>query len=243
MKIGGLQKVSLIDFPAPPSAGPGQIAAIVFTKGCNFACPYCHNRDLVLGTLPTISQRTVLGFLEKRKKILDGVVISGGEPLLQPDLADFMTKVKKLGYKIKLDTNGSFPQLLARLLKRNLLDYIALDFKAPLDGYHRKAIGIEGFDSAIWIESFKLLLKSRIPFELRTTVVPEIHGKETLVKMAKQLKKLVGKKKINWFWQNFQPKNCLDPTFEEKKPYKKEQLEELLKVVKRYIPTAELRNY
>ncbi|HUS60468.1 MAG TPA: anaerobic ribonucleoside-triphosphate reductase activating protein [Nevskiaceae bacterium] len=236
MKIGGLQKVSLIDFP-------GRIAAIVFTKGCNFTCPYCHNRDLVLGTLPTISQRTVLSFLKKRKKVLDGVVMTGGEPLLQPDLADFMAKVKKLGYKIKLDTNGSFPKPLARLLKKNLLDYVALDFKAPLDGYHRKAIGIEGFDPAIWVLSLKLLLKSKIPFEVRTTIVPGIHDKEKLVEMAKQLKKLVGQKKISWFWQNFQPKNCLDPKFEEKKPFGREQLEEFLKVAKRSFPAVELRNY
>lgn len=236
MKIGGLQKVSLIDFP-------GRIAAIVFTKGCNFACPYCHNRDLVLGTLPTISQRTVLSFLKKRKKVLDGVEITGGEPLLQPDLAEFMVKIKKLGYKIKLDTNGSFPKPLVRLLKKNLLDYVALDFKAPLDGYHRKTIGIEGFDSAIWVLSLKLLLKSKIPFEVRTTIVPGIHNKKVLVKMAEQLKEILGRKKISWFWQNFQPKNCLDPRFEGKTPYKQEKLEEFLKAAKRHVFGAELRNY
>ncbi len=239
MRIGGLQKVSLIDFP-------GQIAAIVFTKGCNFACPYCHNRDLVLDNLPTISQRTVLSFLKKRKNILDGVAITGGEPLLQPDLADFIEKVRQLGYKIKLDTNGSLPKSLKPLLEKNLLDYVALDFKGPLDGCHRKVIGIEGFDSAIWVKSLKLLLQSKVAFEVRTTIVPGIHNKEILVEMAKQLKNVQMFKSSNvqkWYWQNFQPKHCLDPRFEEKKPYKREQLEEFLKAVKKHISSVELRHY
>jgi len=230
MKIGGLQKVSLIDFP-------GRIAAIVFTKGCNLLCPFCHNRDLVLGSLPTIPQSQVLRFLEKRKKILDGVEITGGEPLLQPDLADFIKKVKKLGYKIKLDTNGTFPEALKKLLQAKLIDYVALDFKAPLDGWYDKAVGKKDFDLKAWKASLELLLNSKIAFELRTTIVPGIHNKEILVEMAKQLKELKscrGKevKSIEWFWQNFQPKNCLDPTFDEKKPYKREQLEEFLKLLK-----------
>jgi len=234
MKIGGLQKVTLIDFPA-------SIAAIVFIKGCNFACPFCFNRDLVLGDLPTISQRTVLSFLRKRKKVLDGVVLTGGEPIIQLDLEQLIRKIRGLGYKVKLDTNGSLPEMIEKLLKKSLLDYVALDIKAPLDENYAKAIGRKEFDPAVIVESIKLFLKFKVPFEFRTTIVPGIHDKKTLVTMAKQLKKVIGRRKIPWFWQNFQPKNCLEPKFEKKKPYKKEKLGEFLKAVKRYYPQVELR--
>ncbi len=234
MKIGGLQKVTLIDFPA-------SIAAIVFIKGCNFACPFCFNRDLVLDNLPTISQRTVFSFLKKRKKVLDGVVLTGGEPTLQPGLEQFIKKIRSLGYKVKLDTNGSLPEVTQKLLKKNLLDYAALDIKAPLGGEYAKAIGKKEFNPEAIIETIKLLLKSKIPFEFRTTIVPGIHDKKTLIKMAKQLKKVVGRRKIPWLWQNFQPQNCLDPEFEKKKPFKKEKLEEFLKAAKKHYSEIELR--
>lgn len=236
MKIGGLQKVSLIDFPA-------QIAAVVFVKGCNFACPFCFNRDLVLGNLPAISQKTILSFFKKRKKVLDGVVISGGEPSLQSDLEQFIKRVKKLGYQIKLDTNGALPLVLKKLLDKKLLNYVALDVKAPLDGGYAGAIGKKRFNPTIIEKSFKLLLKSKASFELRTTIVPGIHDKKTLVKMAKQLKKIVDRRKIPWLWQNFQPKTCLNPEFEKKKPYKKEKLVEFLRAVKRYYSQAEIRAF
>jgi len=234
VKIGGLQKLTLIDFP-------GHLAAVVFTKGCNFRCPYCHNRDLVLGNLPTISQRTVFSFLKKRKNILTGVAITGGEPFLQPDLTDFISKVKQLGYKVKLDTNGSFPEHLKKLLKKKLIDYLALDFKAPLDGRYGKIVRVEDFDPVVWETSLKLILASKVTFELRTTIVPGLHDKKILSEMAKQLKSIT--ESCLWFWQSFRPKRCLDPTFEEKKPYEKEQLEEFLKTAKRYYPLIQLRNY
>lgn len=234
MKIGGLQKVTLIDFPA-------SIAAIVFVKGCNFSCPFCFNRDLVLGNLPTISQRSVLSFLKKRKKVLDGVVITGGEPILQSDLVQFVRKIKGLGYKVKLDTNGTSPKNLEKLLKRNLLDYVALDIKAPFDERYAEATGGGTFNPKIITESIKLLLKSKILLEFRTTIVPGIHDKGVLVEMARQLKKIIGRKKIPWLWQNFQPKNCLDPEFEKIEPYKREELEEFLKATKRYYPETGLR--
>ncbi len=240
MKIGGLQKVTLLDFPA-------QIAAIVFTKGCNFACPFCFNRNLVLGTTPTISQATVFSFLKKRKNVLDGLVLTGGEPLLQEDLEKFIRKARRLGYKIKLDTNGALPELLKTLLQKKLLDYVALDFKAPLDENYAKAIGKEDFNPDLIVESIKLLLRAKIPFELRTTIVPGIHNQKTLVKMAKQLKALVSGIKyqalsIKWYWQNFRPENCLDPKFEKITPYSKMGLERFLKAAKKYYPEAELRS-
>jgi len=234
MKIGGLQKVTLIDFPA-------SIAAIIFVKGCNFACPFCFNRDLVLGTLPTIPQRTVLSFLRKRKKVLDGVVITGGEASLQPDLEQFIYKIKKLGYKIKLDTNGALPEVTQSLLRKKLLDYVALDIKASFDEKYAKAVGKEGFDPSVIVETIRLLLKSKIPFEFRTTVVPGIHNQKTLIEMAKQLKKIIGRKGMPWLWQNFQPKNCLNPEFEKRKPYKKEEMKKFLRTVRKHYAELEMR--
>jgi len=234
MKIGGLQKVTLIDFP-------DLIAAIVFVKGCNFACPFCFNRDLVLGNLPTLSPKTVLAFLKKRKKILDGVVISGGEPTLQPDLEAFIRKIRKLGYQVKLDTNGAQPAVLKKLLSKKLIDYVALDIKGPLNEEYAAAIGKQLFEPTVVIGSIKLLLKAKIPFEFRTTIVPKMHEKRTLRAMAKGLKKIVGQRKITWFWQNFQPQTCLNPEFEARKPYSKETLNDFLKIAKRDYPEVKLR--
>ncbi len=234
MTIGGLQKVSLLDFPA-------HLAAIVFVKGCNFSCPFCFNRDLVLGETPTIKQTTILSFLKKRKKLLDGVVLTGGEPLLQEDLEKFIRQVRRLGYKIKLDTNGASPELLEKLIQKKLLDYVALDFKAPFDETYTKAVGKEEFDPKVIGDSLKIILKSKIPFELRTTIVPGIHDQKTLTKMARQLKKTLGKRKASWYWQNFRPTNCLNPEFEKISPYSKMGLERFLKAAQKYYPKAELR--
>jgi pyruvate formate lyase activating enzyme len=235
MTIGGLQKVSLLDFPA-------QIAAIVFVKGCNFSCPFCFNRDLVLGKAPTISQTTILAFFKKRKKLLDGVVVTGGEPLLQPDLEKFIRKLRRLGFKIKLDTNGALPEKLGQLLKKNLIDYVAMDFKAPLGENYAQAIGKKEFDSHLIMSSLQILRRAKIPFELRTTVVPGIHHQKALVKMAKQLRKVFGKRRPRWYWQNFQPKNCLDPKFEKITPYSRTALERFLRAAKRDYPKIELRS-
>jgi len=234
MKIGGLQKVTLLDFPA-------QIGAIVFTKGCNFRCPFCFNRDLVLDKTPTVSQSTILAFLKKRKGILDGVVLTGGEPLLQENLEQFIKKVRRLGFKVKLDTNGTSPDLLKDLLERKLVDYVALDYKAPLDKSYAQAIGKKEFDFRIINQSIKILLKSKTPFELRTTIVPGIHDQKKLVKMARQLKGLLGKKRPSWYWQNFQAKNCLKRDFEKIKPYTKIGLERFLVAAKRNYPEIKLR--
>lgn len=164
MKIGGLQRFSLSDFP-------GYAAAIVFTQGCNFRCPYCHNGALI-GPEPepeAPSEEAVMRFLQSRRKQLDGVVISGGEPSIQPDLIDFARRVKSMGYRVKLDTNGSHPEVIARLLEEGLLDYIAMDIKAPLESYRRLA-GVTVSMSALE-ESIALLSWSGIDHEFRTTDV------------------------------------------------------------------------
>ena len=128
MKIGGLQKTSLLDYP-------DTISAIVWTVGCNFRCPFCYNRDIVLGNVELISEDEVLSFLKKRFDMLEGLVITGGEPLIQADIVEFAEKIKKIGYLIKIDTNGMYPEKLKELIDKKLVDYIAMDIKAPKKKY------------------------------------------------------------------------------------------------------------
>ncbi len=169
MIIHGLNKLTLVDYP-------GLMAAIIFTGNCNFRCPFCHNASLVLNpdSQPVISEEEVLAFLEKRKGMLDGVVFSGGEPLINKDIEVFMRKVKALGYKIKLDTNGSFPEKLSSLISEGLVDYVAMDIKNDLESYG-KTIGISGYDTAPIERSIALLKEGRVDYEFRTTVVKELH--------------------------------------------------------------------
>lgn len=240
MKIVGYLRTSLIEWP-------GKISSVIFVPGCNFRCPFCHNSNLVnpqkVVKLPIVSEKEVLVDLKKRKKWIDGVVVTGGEPLLQSDLSRFLSRCKQMGFGTMIETNGALDIILQCMISKNLIDYVAMDFKAPLNKRYAKTVRVEDFDPKIIRKSIKLLLESSAPFELRTTIVPGIHNKKVLVEMAKQLKDILGKKKISWFWQNFQPKNCLDPKFEEKTPYKQEKLEEFLKAAKIHVFGAELRNY
>ncbi len=186
MEFKGLQKVSLLDYP-------GKIAAIVFVGGCNFRCPFCYNRDLVLNhqALPSISEEEILEYLEKNKDWLDGLEITGGEPTLHPELPSFLEKVKKLGYSIKLDTNGSNPKMLAELLEKHLVDYVAMDVKAPLvEDKYQAAIGIRANGALKEVEkSIELLRGSNgFDYEFRTTVVPGLTSKEDIALIAQQIK-------------------------------------------------------
>jgi pyruvate formate lyase activating enzyme len=249
MKIGGWQKLTLIDFPQ-------KLATIVFTLGCNFACPFCFNRDLVLAKRPLMAEKEIFRFLKKRKGLLDGVVVTGGEATLQPDLPRFLKKVKALGFLTMIETNGSNPAVLAQLIKAKLLDFVAIDVKAPLDGRYAKAIGKKKFDPSLIVECIRLMLESGIPFELRTTVVPGIHRKKDLVAMAKQLKTLISKNSrektplegqsqvsnLKWYLQDFQPKTCLNSTFNNSKPYSRKKMTEFLKAAKKHFPGAKLRS-
>lgn len=169
MEIHGLNKTTLLDYP-------GHVAATVFTGGCNFCCPFCHNADLVLnpGSQPIYKEEEVLAYLKKRRGILEGVCITGGEPTLQPDLPDFIGKIRELGYLVKLDTNGYRPKVLAGLLEEGMLDYVAMDVKASPDNY-KKAAGCPGLDFARVEESISILKNCKIPYEFRTTVVEGIH--------------------------------------------------------------------
>ena len=168
MRIGGLQKLTLLDFP-------GHVACTVFLQGCNFRCPFCHNASLVLGT-DVISEDEVLRFLKKRQGLLDGVAITGGEPLLYKGLDALLEKIKALGYRVKLDTNGSFPDRLRHLIDRQLVDYVAMDIKNSREKYALTA-GADGMLPAVE-ESVSLLLQGLVPYEFRTTVVDELHEPE-----------------------------------------------------------------
>lgn len=178
MKIAGIQKLTLLDYP-------GTVACTLFTQGCNFRCPFCQNASLVLpeqypDPLPTDE---TLDFLRKRYGILEGVAITGGEPLLQPDIADFLARVKEIGYRIKLDTNGTNPDALAELMEEGLVDRVAMDIKASPDGYHIAAglsrVAVDRID-----KTRVLLMSGRTPFEFRTTVVNGIHTDEEMRKIA-----------------------------------------------------------
>jgi pyruvate formate lyase activating enzyme len=176
MKIGGLQRCSLIDYP-------GKIGAVVFTQGCNFRCPYCHNPELVDPARfgPSLTDE-VIPFLEKRRGLLEAVTITGGEPTLQPDLEPFLLSIRRLGYLIKLDTNGSMPDVLSRLIGEGLVDYLAMDVKGPLDRYEE--IAAAAVDTEKIARSIGLIAQSGIEHEFRTTVVRSQLTQADLAKVA-----------------------------------------------------------
>ena len=169
MRILGLQKLSLVDFP-------GKVAATVFTGGCDLRCPFCHNAPLVLPGRGTsaLDAGGVLDFLASRRGLLDGVVLSGGEPLLQPDAADFLAEVKAMGFAVKLDTNGCHPDALADILDRRLADYVAMDIKNSLEKYPW-TVGVPGFDTTPVERSARLLMEGPADYEFRTTLVRPFH--------------------------------------------------------------------
>ena len=188
MFISGFHKTTLLDYP-------GCIAAAIFTGGCNFRCPFCHNSGLVQDPFKEglVPEDEVLAFLDKRKKILKGVCITGGEPTLQPDLPDFIGKVRKMGYRVKLDTNGYRPEVLRELLESGLLDYAAMDIKNCPEKYGAAAGLIPpgnagGFELGKIEESIKLLLDGQIDYEFRTTVVKELHTVEDIAAIGAWVK-------------------------------------------------------
>ncbi len=192
MQIHGFQKMTLLDFP-------GKVACTVFTGGCNFRCPFCHNALLVteLADTPAIAEDEVISYLEKRRGLLDGVCVTGGEPLLQPDIADFLTRVKDMGYAVKLDTNGSFPKKLQEVVKAGLVDHVAMDVKNSREKY-AETIGVPGYDLSKVEQSIAFLLSGAVSFEFRTTVVKEFHTVEDITAIAEWIR---GTKA--YFLQNF----------------------------------------
>ena len=179
MRISGLQKLTLLDYP-------GHVACTVFTGGCNFRCPFCHNAPLVLPERLEGDENgaeTVLAFLKKRQGILDGVAVTGGEPLLHKDIDVFLRQVKALGYRVKLDTNGSFPERLIALVEEGLVDRVAVDIKNS-PALYAKTIGVPGFDLAPVERTKNYLLSGAVDYEFRTTVVKGLHTRESLVEAA-----------------------------------------------------------
>lgn len=180
MIIDGLQKLTLLDFP-------GKIACTVFTHGCNYRCPFCHNASLVISqNNEHISEEEVLSFLEKRKGLLDGVAITGGEPTLQKDLKDFIIKVRDMGYLVKLDTNGSNPEKLKELTDEGLLDYVAVDIKSSPEKYPLLT-GVKDFNFTPIKQTVELLKQGNVDYEFRTTVVNPLHEAEDFEKIAELL--------------------------------------------------------
>lgn len=182
MRIEGMQTLTLLDFP-------GRVACTLFTGGCNFRCPFCHNADLVLpGAQPQeIGNAELFAFLNKRKGILDGVCITGGEPLMHPEIKALTARIKALGYAVKLDTNGAFPERLREMCEEGLVDMVAMDIKnAP--NHYAATIGVAGFDLAPVAQSVDFLLQNAVPYEFRTTVVRELHTEADFIAIAKWLK-------------------------------------------------------
>ena len=183
MNICGLQKLAMVDYP-------GKLACTVFTGGCNLRCPFCHNALLVtrLDETPRLENSEVMAFLESRKKLLDGVVLSGGEPLLQPDAADFLQAVRAMGFSVKLDTNGCYPAALARILEAGLVDYVAMDIKNTPEKYPL-TVGVPSFDIAPILESIHLLQTCGVEYEFRTTLVRELHTPEDVLAIGAWLQR------------------------------------------------------
>jgi len=177
MNISGIIKSSLIDYP-------GLISCVLFVPGCNYSCFYCHNRSLIDGSHILLTPQSVTDFLQKRVGLLDGVVISGGEPTLQSNLIPFLQMLRGLGYQIKLDTNGSHPEVVKELLALALCDYVAVDYKSPAEDYPK--ICGNGADARQVIETIRMLSEGEVPFEVRTTVIPQL-GNEALMVMAKEI--------------------------------------------------------
>lgn len=181
MKIFGLEKLSMVDFE-------GHLCSTVFTAGCNFRCPFCHNSDLVEGkNLHQIPEAEFFAFLDKRKGLLDSVCISGGEPTLQSDLVDFIRKIKDKGYLVKLDSNGTNPTLLKNIIENKLVDYIAMDIKNSLDSY-RMTVGQGFYDLENIKQSVELLKQGQVPYEFRTTLVKGHHADKQIESIALWLK-------------------------------------------------------
>ena len=172
MDIQGLQKMTLLDYP-------GRVACTVFLGGCDLRCPFCHNGGLVLGPMPAeLDDQGLLAFLKKRQGLLDGVCVTGGEPLLRPDLPELLARIKELGYPVKLDTNGSHPERLRSLVRQGLVDYVAMDIKNSPERYG-ETVGVPALDLTPFQESVAFLLQGSVDYEFRTTVVREFHDSDS----------------------------------------------------------------
>jgi pyruvate formate lyase activating enzyme len=242
MKIGGLEKFSLIDYP-------DHLAAVVFAVGCTFRCPFCYNPMLVPSGkskdtssqdegeegLFSISENGLFHFLEERKGKLDGVVVSGGEPTMQADLPEFLAKIKEIGFKIKLDTNGSNPAMIKNLLSRKLLDYVAMDIKCDKSGYE-KSTGSK-IDFGKIEESVKLIMNSKLPYEFRTTCVPGFLDKVALENMGRMINGA-----SRWYLQRFKSDaEMIDKGLVGRPGFSEREMEEFAAIGRKYVKVCEIR--
>lgn len=241
MVIGGIEKMTLIDYP-------GHLAAIIFTEGCNFRCRFCYNPKLVLPLIDGETKNTVeakgqtreaedglFDFLKSRQNKLDGVVITGGEPTLHPDLPEFIKKIKALGFLVKLDTNGTNPVILDSLIKDRLIDYIAMDIKSDKNNYKR-TVGVD-FDFNKIEESVKIIINSGLPHEFRTTCVPEFHNNEIILNMAGIIK---GAQK--WYLQSFKSDTDLvENKLRGRQSFSNKQMEEFTEIGNQVMGTCYFR--
>ncbi len=227
MRIGGLQKCSLIDYP-------GKVSAIIFTIGCNFRCPYCHNPELVDETAEELNEESVFAFLEKRKGLLDGITITGGEPTLHDDLIPFIQRIKALGFLVKLDTNGTRPDVVEQVQREKLVDYIAMDIKSPLAKYAEtvaRPVDIVNIEKSI-----SLLITGTTDYEFRTTVVKTLLTREDLEKMGEEIR---GAKR--YYLQKFVPTKTLNPAFIRKTTYADAEFEEMRTMMSTYVNECIIR--
>ena len=228
MNILGFQKMTLLDFP-------NRVACTVFTAGCNFRCPFCHNAALVtdIDQSYAYKEEDIFNYLQKRKGILDGVAITGGEPLLQKDIKEFIKKVKDMGYKVKLDTNGSFPDIMIDLIESGLIDYVAVDIKNSKEKY-LKTIGLKAFDLKPVERTIEYLLQNKVEYEFRTTIVKELHEENDIKELSLWIK---GAKK--YFLQNFTDSGNL--IGENMHAHSVEVLENMRKIAEKSVETVQIR--
>lgn len=228
MNIQGLQKLTLLDFP-------GKMACTVFTGGCNLRCPFCHNASIAVRPSKegeyTVEQ--ILDFLKKRQGVLDGVAITGGEPLMQKDIEEFIRSIRDLGYAVKLDTNGTYPEKLRSLVEQGLVDYVAMDVKASPEGYP-PAVGIGGYDISKIKESIDFLLEGKVDYEFRTTIVREFHSIFDMDSLGNLIK---GAKRH--FLQSF--KDSGDLIGFGLSGVEKKEMEDMRTILLRYVGSCEIR--
>lgn len=229
MKIGGLQKFSLIDYP-------GKICAVLFTQGCNFRCPYCHNPELVNPRLygTSIPEGEFFKFLANRQGKLDAVVVTGGEPTIQADLVDLISRIKTMNFLVKIDTNGSFPRVLEELIERELVNYIAMDVKAPLERYEE--ITASPINPSDIEKSIGLIMKSGIDYEFRTTVAKLLLDEKDIMRIGETI---AGARKL--VLQKFVPSKTLDEKFLITETYSDEEFKEFKRCLSSYVNTVSVR--
>jgi pyruvate formate lyase activating enzyme len=233
LDIKGFIKTSLIDWD-------GKVTSVIFLPKCNFRCPFCHNHELVLNPekYNSVSLEEIDSFLLENRDFIDGVVITGGEPTVHVDLPELCKHFKKLGLMVKLDTNGSNPEMLKHLIDQNLVDYVAMDIKAPLSNATKylNSIGLKNADLDNVKKSMEILKKSNVDYEFRTTVVPSLHTAKDIVEISKEIGS-----KSKLVLQNFNSQSTLDTRFNKIKPYEREELEKMAEAARRYVSEVKIR--